>query len=112
MRKIFKFMPLSLMLGWSGVLTLQADTGITESDFTNYGLFEYQGLPYHVMDDGTAEICNVDNIQGGYVSGNSITMENVVIPAEVSHNGQSYRVTKIGDQTFQGCTSVKTVVIP
>lgn len=26
---------------------------VTESDFGTYGLFLYDGLPYHLLDDGT-----------------------------------------------------------
>lgn len=85
---------------------------VTESDFGTYGLFLYDGLPYHLLDDGTVELCNADNVKGSYVAGNSIQQETVTIPAVVSYGGKDYNVTAIGDYAFQGCTSVKTVSIP
>ena len=91
---------------------LSAQATITDSDFEQYKLFEYNGLPYHVLDDGSVEFCCEDAVKGSYVAGNHLQMTDVVIPAEVAHNGNKYRVTKIGDCAFQGCTSVINVTIP
>ncbi|MDE6754266.1 MAG: leucine-rich repeat protein [Muribaculaceae bacterium] len=91
---------------------LNARAEITESDFEQYGLFEYNGLPYHVLEDGTVEFCCEDVIKGAYVSGNHLKMETVNIPSEVEHDGTKYRVTRIGESAFQGCTSVINVTIP
>lgn len=111
--KKMKSLFLSVALGFTGfMMPVYADTGITDADFETYGLFEYDGLPYHILEDGTVEICSVPHVMGKYDSGNNIKQENVVIPAEVFHNGQVYRVTAIGDNTFNGCTGLSTVSIP
>ncbi len=91
---------------------LNARATITDSDFEQYKLFEYNGLPYHVLDDGSVEFCCENVVKGNYVSGNHLQMTDVVIPAEVEHNGTKYRVTKIGNCAFQACTSVINVSIP
>ena len=36
---------------------LNARATITDSDFEQYNLFEYNGLPYHVLYDGSVEFC-------------------------------------------------------
>lgn len=36
----------------------------------------------------------------------------VIIPASVIYNNVTYSVTKIGDDAFNGCTSLKSVTIP
>ena len=36
----------------------------------------------------------------------------LVIPSEVTYNGESYRVTAIGERAFSGCVGIRTVSIP
>ena len=64
--------------------------------------FEVNGIYYNVLseEEGTVEVT-----RGNY-SGD------VVIPAEVSHDGGTYRVTTIGDYAFQSCSSLTSVSMP
>lgn len=111
MKRIYLSIFMSLL--WlSGLTSAASAAEVTDGDFETYGLFLYDGLPYHLLDDGTVEICNTDHVKGVYVYGNSITTPTVVIPEKVSYAGQEYRVTRVGNQTFQGCTSVTSVTIP
>ena len=61
--------------------------------------FVVDGINYNVLseEEGTVEVT-----RGDY-SGD------VVIPAEVSHAGTTYRVTTIGDYAFQFCSSLTSV---
>lgn len=38
--------------------------------------------------------------------------DSVVIPKEVKYNGETYLVTKIGDNAFEGCSKLTNVSIP
>ena len=64
--------------------------------------FEVDGINYRVLSEaeGTVEITNGD------YSGD------VVIPAEVSHDGGTYRVTTIGDNAFYGCSLLSSISMP
>ena len=64
--------------------------------------FEVDGINYNVLsvEEGTAEVTR------GACSGE------VVIPAEVSHAGTTYRVTTIGDEAFYYCYALTSVSMP
>ena len=64
--------------------------------------FEVNGIYYNVLseEEGTVEVT-----RGNY-SGD------VVIPAEVSHDGGTYRVTTIGDYAFSNCGALTSVSMP
>ena len=64
--------------------------------------FEVNGIYYNVLseEEGTVEVTR------GYYSGD------VVIPAEVSHAGTTYRVTTIGEDAFSNCESLTSVSMP
>lgn len=49
-----------------------------------------------------------------YISGGSTNQYSgdVVIPASVTYNGNTYTVTKIGEYSFQGCYNLTSVTIP
>ena len=56
------------------------------------------GLYYNLYDDGTAEIVrNPDN-------SSIYSMESLAIPATVTYNGVTYRVTTIGNNAFFNST--------
>ena len=71
--------------------------------------FEVNGIYYNVLsednDGGTVEVTYKDGMYGGYAG-------DIVIPAEVSHDGGTYRVTTIGDYAFQFCSSLTSVSMP
>ena len=64
--------------------------------------FEVNGIYYNVLseEEGTVEVT-----RGNY-SGD------VVIPAEVSHDGGTYRVTTIGDHAFNSFHALTSVIMP
>ena len=64
--------------------------------------FEVNGIYYNVLseEEGTVEVT------GGNLSGD------VVIPAEVSHDGGTYRVTTIGDHAFNSFHALTSVIMP
>ena len=64
--------------------------------------FVVDGINYNVLseEEGTVEV-TMGNYSG-----------DVVIPAEVSHAGTTYRVTTIGDYAFQFCSSLTSVSMP
>ena len=50
-------------------------------------------LNYNIFDDGTAEVAPSPTYDGDNIT-------ELVIPAEITYNGKSYKVTKIGDSAF------------
>ena len=50
-------------------------------------------LYYNIFDDGTAEVAPSPTYDGDHI-------KELVIPAEITYNGKSYKVTKIGDSAF------------
>ena len=57
------------------------------------------------------EISDVANNEATYTA--PITVDkNVTVPAVVVIGGTEYKVTKIGDNAFQGCTNLKSVTLP
>ncbi len=50
-------------------------------------------LNYNIFDDGTAEVAPSPTYDGDNI-------KELVIPAEITYNGKSYKVTKIGDYAF------------
>ena len=71
--------------------------------------FEVNGIYYNVLsednDGGTVEVTYKDGMYGGYAG-------DIVIPAEVSHDGGTYRVTTIGDYAFSNCGALTSVSMP
>ena len=71
--------------------------------------FEVNGIYYNVLsednDGGTVEVTYKDGMYGGYAG-------DIVIPAEVSHNGGTYRVTTIGYGAFLNCDALTSVSMP
>ena len=54
---------------------------------------EESGLNYNIFDDGTAEVAPSPTFDGDNIT-------ELVIPAEITYNGKSYKVTKIGNKAF------------
>ena len=66
--------------------------------------FEVDGICYNILsqDDRTVEVTESHYEYAG----------DVVIPAEVSHDGGTYRVTTIGDYAFSDCYALTSVDMP
>ena len=68
-------------------------------------------LYYYLYPDGTAEVIKDQDINHSYLSPYpDITALNV--PASVSHEDNTYVVTKIGSQAFKWCQNLTTVTLP
>lgn len=74
----------------------------------------YDGLPqydcvadglYYILDNNKATLIYRDKRYNSY-SGN------IIIPSQVTRDGKSYEVTKIGDEAFLNCTELTSVSIP
>lgn len=65
--------------------------------------YTYEGLKYKLTEDETAQVV-------GYATKKS-KLESVKIPKYVTILGEKYAVTKIKQNTFKGCTKLKTVTI-
>ena len=80
--------------------------------------FEVDGIYYAYREDWnweTDEWAIIDGeVEVVYKEAGDITSYSgvVVIPATVMYNGISYRVTKIGDSAFYGCSGLTSVTIP
>jgi hypothetical protein len=46
------------------------------------------------------------------IAANPIYSGKIIIPEEVSYEGQTYKVTGIGESAFSGCTNLTSVVLP
>ncbi len=76
-----------------------------------YDFFDFKSgdLCYDIIDDNEVEVTSScfwwdEPIYEGLTSAN--------IPATVTHNGTTYKVTKIGKEAFFKCTSLTSVTIP
>ncbi len=69
--------------------------------------FEADGIYYNVTDEA-ALTCEVTSHPGG-TEGYS---GDIIIPASVQYNEQTYAVTRIGDNAFADCTILSSVIIP
>ena len=69
--------------------------------------FVVGGIYYNITSSTTPYKVEVTNNGGG----NSYS-GNVVIPQSVSYGGKTYSVTRIGNETFYGCTDLTSVIIP
>ncbi|MDE6515798.1 MAG: leucine-rich repeat domain-containing protein, partial [Bacteroidales bacterium] len=67
--------------------------------------FEVDGIYYNVLSGATNEVAVVSGEWAAY-SGT------VVIPATVTYDGKTYRVTSIGKEAFFGRTGLTSVTIP
>ena len=66
--------------------------------------FEVDGIYYNILSGATNEV----EVTSSYSKYNGT----VVIPATVTHEGKTYRVTSIESQAFRSCISLSSVEIP
>lgn len=85
-------------------LLLAMVAGMTNAYAQDYD-FEADGFYYNILPDEDNAV-EVTNVYGNYYSGE------VAIPAEVSYEGNTYRVTTIGSAAFNLCTSLTSVEMP
>lgn len=78
--------------------------------------FKEGGLCYNINNDGKSVTLTYEHLimialdapmpsEKGYVG-------NIVIPEKVKHNGKTYKVTAIGEETFMGNSDLERVTIP
>ena len=63
--------------------------------------FAVDGIDYRITGSNTVEVANGESCTG-----------NVIIPETVSHNGSSYSVTSIGENSFQYNNDLTSITIP
>ena len=78
-----------------------------------------QSGPQPVLLMAASAETGTDGLQYSYHTDNTATVSRytgtateVVIPAEVTHEGKTYKVTAIGDEPFQGNSTLTSITIP
>ena len=64
--------------------------------------FDVDGVYYRIGENNTVSV----------ISGKSKYSGDVVIPSQVTYLGTTYSVTRIGEETFSGCSGLTSVTIP
>ena len=81
------------------------------SSVTSIGGYAFYGcrrlFAYHYKKDGTATL-----LKAGSLSAEIYGKEAYNIPEKITHVGAEYTVTSIGDDAFQGCSSLASIAIP
>ena len=73
--------------------------------------FEYRGIYYDIT--SSTDLTVAVTYRGEYASDYSNEYSNrVIIPSEVTYNGETYRVTSIGSYAFLYCSSLTSITIP
>ena len=64
--------------------------------------FTFDGIRYNIIDEEkkTVEVAALNNLSG-----------NISIPSIVSHEGQNYTVTAIGNQAFENCNELTSIIL-
>ena len=75
-----------------------------------YGV-EIDGI-YYVLNSSTNTAIVARYTSSTNNNPNALYKGNIAIPASVSYGGTAYRVTKIGNYAFDGCSSLTSVSIP
>ena len=71
--------------------------------------FEVDGIYYNILDGNNVEVTHRGDYSDSYDNEYSGA---VTIPASVTYNGTTYRVTSIGEWAFSDCSSLTSVNIP
>lgn len=66
--------------------------------------FVVDGIRYLVLSSG-----NGVAVAHSY---NPIYAGDIIIPSNVTYNGQTYQVTQIGEEAFESCTELTSITIP
>ena len=70
--------------------------------------FKFGDLYYNITSDSTAEV----TYQYQWSEDNYAGLTSAVVPESVTYNGQTYRVTSIGQQAFCRCSNLLSITIP
>ena len=72
--------------------------------------FEVGGIYYNILSetDKTVEV----TYQGKWASDYDEYVDYVIIPEYIDYDGKTYRVTKIGDFAFRGCSNLCDITLP
>ena len=73
--------------------------------------FEAGGI-YYKITDAVAKTVSVTYKGNSYGAYSNTYVYNVIIPSTVVYDGNTYLVTAIGDDTFNGCTGLESITIP
>ncbi len=69
--------------------------------------FSEDGIYYHILDENSVAVTD-----SAYQKETSTYVGDLVIPASVSHEGNTYTVTGIGDCAFSHCPNLVTITLP
>ena len=76
--------------------------------------FEYRGIYYNITSSATVEVTlhSSNKFINGRPASNYSYSGKVIVPTTVSYNGQTYRVTSIGNNAFSWCEELTSITIP
>lgn len=80
--------------------------------------FAADGIYYNITSEKDKTVCvtyfNVDTSNEDYNIYNNAEgacSGDIIVPAEVTNNGTTYKVTVVGEHAFQNCTGLKSIVL-
>lgn len=71
-----------------------------------------QTLYFEILTDSTVSITYPNLVNGNYYYGVTSPAGVVIVPSEVAHSGNTYRVVSLGSYAFYGCSGLTALELP